>query len=278
MRTALKAFEECVALCDAHGYGRVALPNRIMIGHCMIYLQRASEAVATIEAARRIAVHAENPHTAMFATQSLGVVLVNSGQPGEAMKYLPDALAQARALGARRYESNVLSQLAECALSQGSRADALQPAQDAVAISRELGMGFNGPYALAVLARAANDPALRASALAEGEAVLRKASVGHNIVWYYRAAGDAHVEERNWVEAERCADAINAATSAEPLPVVQFIAARIKALSAVGLGKSGLGLRDEIDRLITQGTAKGHHSWVRSLIEARDALASNCGN
>jgi class 3 adenylate cyclase/tetratricopeptide (TPR) repeat protein len=268
MLTALKAFEDCVALCDAHGYGRIALPNRVMIGHCMIYLQRASDAVATVEAARKIALQAENPHAAMFATQSLGVVLINSGQPDEAMKYLPDALAQASALGARRYESNALSQLAECALSQDRRADALQQAQEAVAISRDLGMGFNGPYALAVLARATDDPALRAAALAEGEAVLRKGSVGHNRVWYYRVAGDAHIEAGNWAEAERCADSIQSATSAEPLPLVEFIAARIKTLAAIGRGERGRYLRDEMNRLIAEGTAKGHHSWVRSLNEA----------
>jgi hypothetical protein len=70
---------------------------------------------------------------------------------------------------------------------------------------------------------------LRATALAEGETVLRKSSVGHNWVWYYRAAGEAHIEVRNWPEADRCADQILAVTSAEPLPLVEFIAARIKA-------------------------------------------------
>jgi tetratricopeptide (TPR) repeat protein len=275
MSTALKAFQDCVSLCDAHGYGRVALPNRVMIGHCLIYLQRASEAVTTIESARSIALQAENPHTAMFATQSLGVVFVNSGQPDEALKYLPDALAQSRALGARRYESNVLSQLAECTLSQGRREDALALAQDAVAISRELGMGFNGPYALAVLARATDDSSLRAAALAEGEAVLRTGSVGHNRIWYYRVAGEAYIESAEWLKADRCADAIRAAASAEPLPLVEFIAARLKALAAAGRGEGGVGLRAEIERLIAQGTAHGHYGWLRPLEQAHDNLCRN---
>jgi tetratricopeptide (TPR) repeat protein len=272
MRTALAAFQDCVALCDAHGYGRIALPNRIMIGHCMIYLQRGSEALAIIEEARKMALRAGNPHTAMFATQSLGVVLTQSGQADEAMKYLPAALERARALGARRYESNVLSLIAECALRQGRRSDSLQAAQEAVAISRELGMGFNGPYALAVLARTTDDPSLRAAALAEGETVLREGSVGHNRVWYYRAAGEAQIEVRNWPQADHCANDILAVTSAEPLPLVEFIAARIKALSAVGRGERGLGLCDEIDRLIAQGRAKGHGGWLASLEEAGQTL------
>jgi hypothetical protein len=53
---------------------------------------------------------------------------------------------------------------------------------------------------------------------------------------------------------------------------VEFITARIKALSAVGRGERGLLLRDEIDRLIAQGEAKGHDSWLKSLKEARNAL------
>ena len=31
-------------------------------------------------------------------------------------------------------------------------------------------------------------------------------------------------------------------------------------------------LRDEIDRLITQGNAKGHYSWLSSLTDTRDTL------
>jgi tetratricopeptide (TPR) repeat protein len=275
MGTALSAFEQCVALCYAHGYGRVALPNRIMIGHCLLYQQRTPQALATIEEARRIALQAENPHTAMFATQSLGLVLTHNGRSQEALKYLPDALAQARALAARRYETNVLILLAECALWEGRRGEALALAQDAVALSRELGMGFNGPYALAVLARATDDPALRAAALAEGEAVLRTGSVGHNRVWYYRAAGDVHIEAGSWVEAQQCADTILAATSAEPLPLVEFIAARLKALAAAGRGERGPPLRGKFERLIAQSTANGHDSWLHALKEARDGLGGN---
>jgi len=269
MRAALIAFQDCVTLCDAHGYGRVALPNRIMIGHCMTYLQRLSEAVAIIDDARLMALRAGNPHAEMFAMQSLGCVLTQSGQPEEAMKHLPAALDRARALGARRYESSVLCYMAECALYQGQRSKGLQAAHDAVAISREVGMGFVGPYALAVLARVTDDPSLRVAALAEGEMVLDKGSVGHNGIWYYRVAGDAQIEAKNWLEADRCADQIHAVTAAEPLPLVEFIAARIKALSAIGRGDRMAGLRAELDHLIETGNAKGHHSWLPSLNDGR---------
>jgi class 3 adenylate cyclase/tetratricopeptide (TPR) repeat protein len=275
MRTALSAFQDCVALCDTHGYGRVALPNRIMIGHCMVYLQRLSEAVAIIDEARQMALRAGNRHAEMFAMQSLSCVLTQSGQPEEAMKHLPAALDKARALGARRYEASVLCYMAECALYRGQRSEGLQAAQHAVAISREVGMGFVGPYALGVLARVTDDPSLRAAALAEGKMVLHKGSVGHNRVWYYRVAGDAQIEARNWLEADQCADQLHAVTAAESLPLVDFIVARIKALSAVGRGERMADLRAEIDRLIEQGNVKGHHSWLPSLNDARETTGGN---
>jgi hypothetical protein len=99
--------------------------------------------------------------------------------------------------------------------------------------------------------------------------VLDKGSVGHNRIWYYRVAGDAQIEAKNWLEADRCADQIHAVTAAEPLPLVEFIAARIKALSAIGRGDRMAGLRAELDHLIEQGNAKGHHSWLPSLNDGR---------
>jgi tetratricopeptide (TPR) repeat protein len=272
MRTALTAFQNCVAFCDAHGHGRIALPNRIMIGHCLIYMQRVPEALPIVEEARAMAAHAGNSYAEMFAMQSLGVVMGQSGQADAAMTCMSGALERARALGARRFEAALLSQLAECALTHGRRADALRLSQDAVAISREAGMGFCGPYALAVLARATDDPSLRAAALAEGESVLRTGSVGHNVVWYYRVAGDAHLEAKNWARADRCADQLHAITAAERLPLVEFITERIKALSAVGRGGRSHLLGDEIDRLFAQGNANGHYDWLSSLKGARDAL------
>ena len=134
-------------------------------------------------------------------------------------------------------------------------------------------MGFVGPYALAVLARATDDPSLRAAAVEEGEMVLNKGSVGHNRTWYYRVAGDAQIEVGKWLEADWCADQIHAVTAAESLPLVEFIAARIKALSAVGRGERTPGLRAEIDRLIEQGNVKGHYSWLPALNDARGAVS-----
>jgi class 3 adenylate cyclase/tetratricopeptide (TPR) repeat protein len=277
MRTALAAFQDCVAFCDAHGYGRIALPNRIMIGHCLTYMQRVPEALPLVEEARAMAARAGNSYAEMFAMESLGVVMGQSGQTDAAATWVSDALKRARALGARRFEAALLSQLAECALAHGRRPDALRLAQDAVAMSREAGMGFCGPYALAVLARATDEPSLRAAHLAEGESVLRAGSVGHNVVWYYRVAGDAQLETQDWAQADRCAQELRAITAPEPLPLVEFITARIKALSAFGRGERSQRLGEEIDRLIAEGNAKGHPDWLACLKNASDAIGRRSG-
>ncbi len=275
MQTAAQAFQSCVDICDAGGYGRVALPNRLMIAHCMIYLQRIGDALPIIENVRKIAALAGNPNAEMFATQSLVTALVESGRLEAASEFIDSALARARSLGARRYESNVLAKAAEYQLHFGTRTDALQLAQESVAISRDVGMGFTGPYALAVLAGATDEPSMRAAALAEGEALLR-GSVGHNRIWHYRVASEVHMKDRNWNEANRCADELQRVTAAEPLPLVEFLVARIRALSRAGRGERGAQLQSELDRLIGEGVAKRHDDWLAALQRAKatfDGLA-----
>jgi len=264
MQTALRAFENCVAICDEHGYGRIALPNRIMIGHCMIYLQRAKEALEIIENARKIATLAGNPHAEMFAIQSLITVLVESGRSSEAAEYFDPAVAKARELGARRYEANILAKRAEFLVHKGERISALASAEESVAISREVGMGFTGPYALAVFAQASDDPAIRVSALAQGEAALDQ-SVGHNRIWFYRVASEVHIEDHNWSEADRCADRLQLVTTNEPLALVDFLTSRIRTLCSVGRGERTHDLQKHIDQLIHEGTSSQQEDWLKAL-------------
>ena len=53
MRTAFERFMQCVAVCDAHGLTRVAIPNRVMAGHCRIYLMEFDAGVADMEVGAR---------------------------------------------------------------------------------------------------------------------------------------------------------------------------------------------------------------------------------
>ncbi|WP_284313688.1 adenylate/guanylate cyclase domain-containing protein [Labrys miyagiensis] len=274
MQTALNAFQNCVSICDQHGFGRVALANRIMIGHCLSYLQRTDESLEIIDNAGKIAVLAGNPHAEMFAIQSLVTVLVETGRAKDAREYFKPALSKAQKLGARRYEANILAKGAEVLLLQGEHDEALKSAKESVAICREVGMGFTGAYALAVLAKASNDLSVRSSALLEGEEVLRQASTGHNRIWFYRVASDVYIEERNWDQADRCANELEAATIDEPLPLVNFLKSRIRVLCKAGRGEHTRDVGHQISRLLEQGVACRHDDWLPALYKASAALES----
>ena len=102
----------------------------------------------------------------------------------------------ARQLGARRFESQCMEMRARMLLDTGRRAEAAAMLREAVAICREVGMQFSGPKALGALSRAVAEPAERDRLLAEGEELLRRGAVGHNHLWFYRDAIEAHAGGR----------------------------------------------------------------------------------
>ena len=119
MATALDHFSECVELCDAAGLPRIAVPNRVMMGHCRIYVCAFDAALddmrRALETARRIG----NSHAEMFALQSTGLCLTAAGRHDETADIQAAALEQARRLKARRYEAIILAVCAERALVAG---------------------------------------------------------------------------------------------------------------------------------------------------------------
>lgn len=236
MATALRHFADCIVLCDAHGLPRLAAPNRVMMGHCQIYTCTIDEGLDDMRKGLEIATRIGNRHAQMFATQSLGLCLTIAGRYEEAESHQADALQQARAVNARRYEAVILVQSAEVALSQGRRADAMTLARAGWEIAEQTGPGFAGPMIQGVLALAEDTPAQREAALAAGEALLEKGAVGHNHFWFRRLAIERALIDGEWSEAERHADALILRTAGEPLAYTSCVAARGRALARRGRG------------------------------------------
>ena len=73
MATALRHFSECVDICDANGLTRIAVPNRVMMGHCRFYVCDFDVALddmrKALETARRIG----DRHAEMFALMAMGL-------------------------------------------------------------------------------------------------------------------------------------------------------------------------------------------------------------
>jgi hypothetical protein len=128
---------------------------------------------------------------------------------------------------------------------------------EALDLARETGMGFLGPAVFGGLALAAADAQERRRALQEGEALLRGNCVGHCYYWFYRDALDASLDGGDWDEAERYADALEAYSRPEPLPWAQLMAARARALAAVGRRGLDAAKRVELERLRDEARQAG---------------------
>ena len=234
--SALSKFTDCVAICDAHGLARIAVPNRVMMGHCRFYLCDFDAAVAdmrsSLDSARRIG----NRHLEMFALQSIGLCFVAAGRYDEVGGFEEEALELSRELKARRYEAIILAACAELALIDGRRADALSLARQGLEAAQETGPGFAGPCLFGLLALLEPSRDAQDAALAEGEALLARGAVGHNHFWFRRYAMEQGLIAKRWDSVDLHADALLARTSAEPLPYSDLLARRGRALAQIGRG------------------------------------------
>lgn len=96
MATALSHFTDCVDLCEAHDLTKIAVPNRVMMGHCRIYTCEFDLRLRDMCMGREASVRIGNRHAEMFATQSMGLCLTAAGRYDEADDYQAEALEQAR--------------------------------------------------------------------------------------------------------------------------------------------------------------------------------------
>jgi class 3 adenylate cyclase/tetratricopeptide (TPR) repeat protein len=238
MATALSHFAGCVDLCEAHDLTRIAVPNRVMIGHCRIYTCDFDLGLDDMRSALETAVRIGNRHAEMFATNSIAMCLTAAGRYAEADHVQAKALAESRAIKARRYEAMVLGHSAEVALSRGMRAEALTLAREGREIAEETGSGFVGPILYGLLALVEDKRSDQEAALAAGEALLKQGCVGHNHFWFRRYAIERALLLEDWNEVDRQADALLLRMAAEPLAYASFVAERGHHLACHGRGDS----------------------------------------
>src|SRR5438876_967696 len=81
---------------------------------------------------------------------------------------------------------------------------------------------FAGPSALVLIASMASSDDERRQSLAMAERLLAEGCIGHTHLEFYPMAIDGALEQREWAEAERYADALENYTHAEPLPWSRF--------------------------------------------------------
>jgi tetratricopeptide (TPR) repeat protein len=241
MATALKLFSECVELNEAAGLTRILTANRVLMGLCRAYLCAFDAALDEVRSGLEIARRIGNRHGEMHALVATAMIMTMAGRYEEAADVQPQALGQARALNARRFEAGFLGVSAEVAPGQGDRREALALVREGLAASEEPSPRFAGPTLHGLLALIETDRSMREAALAAGEALLAKGVVGHNHFYFRRYAIEATLLVEEWDAADAHADALAKRTAAEPLPYSDMIVERGRILARIGRGTA----RDE---------------------------------
>jgi tetratricopeptide (TPR) repeat protein len=272
MRTACEHFQNCVALCEELGLGRVAVANRSMVGWSRMYLNEISEAAEDGREAAEMAEKVGQNRAEMLGRQLIAFMCIEQGALDAAQVEAEKATALARRLGASNFIVQGLCHLARIHSAQSEYDAARSHIDEAISIAREVGMTFFGPFVLGVRARLTDDNSLRSSLLEEAETILEKGCVSHNYFWFYREAIEAALEVDDWPEANRYAEALRTYTNAEPLPWADLFAKRGQLLARIGQGEHGDELFLQLEEILVEMKSAGFKAPLSRLEEARQKL------
>jgi tetratricopeptide (TPR) repeat protein len=257
--------QRCVDLAAEHGHGRIEVANRGQIAHTMLYFRPSSEAFESSIAAATAAAQVGHLRAEINGRVAGIFALFTLADLAQLREQATLVLDLVQRLGARRFLQSCLLYLGKAALWDGDRAEAVRLLQEAFEISEQTGIRFHGPNILGALALSLIDPGETRQALAEGEAIIRAGSVGHNPLRFYPDAIDASLGLRDWDEADRYVDALEQFTRPEPLPWSDFFIARGRVLAALGRSGRGAGMKRELQRLVAQARWLEYRTALPSL-------------
>ncbi|HEV7576857.1 MAG TPA: adenylate/guanylate cyclase domain-containing protein [Caldimonas sp.] len=273
MWSANRQFRACVALAREHGFGRLEVANLSMVGWSGLYQAEIAEAAAVGNEAIDLAMRASQPRAEIMArTLVLWVDGLIRNRHEAAERDSATVMALIHAVGAKRFEAQMLGLLAIFALRRGDRELAGERAEGALAVCREYGMGHIGPWVHGVRALVETDPAARRRWLEEGDKQLALGCVSHNHVQLPELAIDALLEIGDWDGVEKHLDRIRSYTAAEPLTLCDFVIARGAALADVGRGDRSQALRTKLLDLREQGTRAELDSFLPAIAAALEAF------
>ena len=248
MRTAFDHFSRCVELSRMHGFGRIEVANRPMVGFCRLYLNEPHQACEDGAEAVRTARLVGQPRAEMlgetisvFAHYELGAFAAMQG-------HLERELVLIRQLGAGRFEAQNLELRARVLHDTGGRTQAIALLRQARLICGDVGMQFSGPKLLGALSRMVDTKAKSDRLLAQAEELLELGAVAHNHYWFYRDAIEASLTFGDVQNALAYADCLEAYTQDEPLPWSELFVARGRAL-AQAQQRGSERLRSDLERV-----------------------------
>lgn len=257
MRSARDQFHVCIKVCQEHGYGRIEVANRSMVGwsrfHLMEIFEAREDAWATVELGREV----NHRRAEQLGIMLAGLVELELGNYDQAQDCLEQGLEIAKLMGTNNLAAQSLHLLARVHAARGRIAEAREHIGESEKLVRKVGMTFIGPAVLAVKAALSDDADERQNALTEAEGILDSGCVAHNYLLCPRISIELHLELKNWSEVERNATRLETYTSKQPLAYPDFMIARGRALAAWGRGERNDGLIAEITRLREQANQAG---------------------
>jgi class 3 adenylate cyclase/tetratricopeptide (TPR) repeat protein len=256
-----ECFRECVALSRQHHLVQIEAANLPMLAFCALLMGRLDESLELARDALEVTRRVMQRRGEAIAHHAFAVVHLQRNEPDLALPHAQKATDVARAAGARLFEYEGLLFTA-CALAQlGQRPQAQRLLREVLAMACD-SLPYCGPWVLGALARVTDDAEECVRCLDQAEALLRAQLAAHNDLGFALEGLEACLERGDVARALRCADHLESAFAAEPVPLTQFLAARARALAAWAQGERGSALRSEIQRLIAQA---GDGGFLRSL-------------
>jgi class 3 adenylate cyclase/tetratricopeptide (TPR) repeat protein len=238
LRSSRDAFLHCLDICERLGLTRFSLMNHCMVAIIDAHFGRIDDALARFDRARALARDVRHRVAETMCDESSAWILVFTGRLRDALEPVLRGLSLARASGARRFEVVLLVSLAKIRSAEGAHEEAQARVREAWDVSDQVGARFAGPMVLGAMAELAVDDTERARALGQGERLLREECVSHCYFGFYQSAIEVSLRRHDWNGAERYANLLDEYARDEPLPIIDFLVARAKALIASGRGNA----------------------------------------
>ena len=232
-----------------HHMGQIEAANLPMVAFAALLMGNLDEVDTTSQAALKVTQRMGNRRAEIVAHHGCVMAHLERGEVELARPHAQAAVDLSRAIGARRFEPESMVMVAACMLYEGNRIRATAMMREALAKAREH-ISYCGGMILGAMARATDDPEERRRCLEEGEQILNAGATAHNHVFFYREAIEVALEAHDWPAVLHYADLLERQFRAEPFAFVDFVAARARALAAVGQGRREPALLSQLQQLL----------------------------
>lgn len=256
-----KHFRECVSLCRDTGQQRYGLSNQSLVAMLRFYdadvegaYKLMTEVVTTARSVNFARAQMNGEHMLAYIEAARGKYDLAYDHWQRARKIIEDS-------GAKRFIMNSGCYAAMVMGPVGRVEEAMTYLDEAERTAEELDLIWVLPWVLASRARWTDDYEVATKALDQAQDYVFSGRVTYPFEFYYVGI-DAALKHKDWTRAETYCEKMQAYYAQEPIGMVDFTAAKARALMAVGQShEDDGGLQDVID------TAN-----AKELIEARDAL------